>query len=296
MATLYRLHPMQWMRDHNHLIEVLASSIIAKIPNLSVVEDTIDKLNFVMDGEDYYMNECELLLDLGDRIIAVSFLDNASKLAQLVQDRNNPLDLFIYSQPDNAWPSIADRSVRGVYVTMDPFINLDAFYQLRASRSSFYDKIVFRGNVTGVGRGSVPFLIGNDAFVGPDGKNSKEYFEDIIKYKVGLSLPGVGELCYRDIEYMAIGLPMLRFEYEFDLNPPLIPNYHYISIPRPDNMSWVVEREGSLAMADAYLARFNEVRYDTDFLTAVSENANQYYKDNYSITTRVPRILSLMGL
>ena len=69
------------------------------------------------------------------------------------------------------------------------------------------------------------------------------YFEDLIKYKIGLSIAGRGELCYRDIEYMALGIPMIRFNYLSELNPNLIPNYHYISINRPDDL--IIDRLGN---------------------------------------------------
>jgi len=299
MPHLYRLHPMQWMRDHNHLIEVLSGKLREMFPDLIVHEDTADKMHFVMNDREFYISECEIVLDLGTHVVAVTFLDNASNLLDLMRHRNNPLDRLIYSQPDNAAWDIPEKLIRGVYTTQDPSINLDMYYDLRQVRTSFIDKMVFRGNYTGVGRGSVNFLMEDkysDSFNGPDGLNPVQYFHDLIQHKVGLSLPGIGELCYRDLEYMAIGLPMLRFDYEHPLNPPLIPNYHYISIPRPENFPWLVERAGSADIAQMYIDRFNEVRNDTEFLQEISRNAKQYYEEFFSPRVRVQRVLSLMGL
>jgi hypothetical protein len=290
---------MQWMRDHNHLIEVLSGRLKVMFPDLVVHEDTADKMNFTMNDREFYISECELVLDLETHVIAVTFLDNASNLLDLIRHRNNPLDRLIYSQPDNAAEDIWDRLIRGVYVTQDPTINLEMYYDLRKVKTSFIDKMVFRGNYTGVGRGSIDHLMGSkysDVFDGPHGLNPAQYFHNLIQYKVGLSLPGIGELCYRDLEYMAIGLPMLRFDYEHPLNPPLIPNYHYISIPRPENFPWLVERTGSAEIAQMYVDRFNEVKDDTAFLAQISTNAKQYYEEFFSPRVRVQRVLSLMGL
>ncbi len=299
MPDLYRLHPMQWMRDHNHLIEVLSGEIRNKFPQIVVHEAVADKLYFTMNDRDFYISECELVLDLETHVVAVTFLDNASNLLDLIRHRNNPNDRLIYSQPDNAGWDIPEKVVRGIYVTQDPSINLEMYYDLRRVRSNFIDKMIFRGNYMGVGRGSINYLMQSQYssdFEGPHTLNSDQYFHDLIKYKVGLSLPGIGELCYRDLEYMAIGLPMLRFDYEYPLNPPLIPNHHYISIPRPENLPWLDERTGSAEIAQMYIDRFNEVRHDEELLKEISRNAKQYYEDFFSPRVRVQRVLSLMGL
>lgn len=62
--------------------------------------------------------------------------------------------------------------------------------------------------------------------------NIDQYLEMAIKYKVGLGISSLAELCYRDIEYMAVGIPMIRLEYVTKTNPPLIPNFHYIAVDR----------------------------------------------------------------
>ena len=62
---------------------------------------------------------------------------------------------------------------------------------------------------------------------------NKNYFDLLTDYDMCLSIGGVanGDLCYRDVECMALGIPLLRFDFVTTLNPALIPNYHYISIP-----------------------------------------------------------------
>ena len=67
-------------------------------------------------------------------------------------------------------------------------------------------------------------------------KEYYDYLDEVVRYKVGLSVGGasIGDLCYRDVEYMALGIPFIKFNYVTTLNPPLVPNYHYISVPFED--------------------------------------------------------------
>jgi hypothetical protein len=120
------------------------------------------------------------------------------------------------------------------------------------------------------------------------------YFEDLIKYKIGLSIAGRGELCYRDIEYMALGIPMIRFNYLSELNPNLIPNYHYISINRPDDL--IIDRLGNESHAKLIEERYLEVKDDYEFLNFISKNARQYYTDYLSRENRVNHTIKLLNL
>ena len=107
------------------------------------------------------------------------------------------------------------------------------------------------------------------------------YFDDLIKYKIGLSIAGVGEICYRDIEYMCLGIPLIRFEYLSELNPKLIPNYHYISVDRPNDIpkhnNLSTDRLGLEKHVKMIEDRFLEVKDDLELLKFISKNARDYY-------------------
>ena len=75
---------------------------------------------------------------------------------------------------------------------------------------------------------------------------------------------------------MALGIPFLRFEYISELNPNLIPNFHYISVERPDDLK--IDRIGNEEHARMLEKRFLEVKDDTDFLNFISNNARNYYE------------------
>jgi hypothetical protein len=163
--------------------------------------------------------------------------------------------------------------------------------------------MVFRG--TSLDDRTILSHLSENVFDGPTPVGGPEkYFDDVINYKVGLSVAGRGELCYRDIEYMAVGLPMLRLEYITQTNPPLIPNYHYIAIDRakynlpgsPNSVEWGahLDREGGEIYVQAYKERFLEVKNDYKFLDFISNNAREYYNQYCSSSNRLSHLLKLL--
>jgi hypothetical protein len=93
---------------------------------------------------------------------------------------------------------------------------------------------------------------------------------------------------------MAIGVPFIRFEYTTNLNPKLIPNYHYISIDRPSDL--VIDRLGNETHAAMIEKRFLEVKDDKEFLSFISKNAKEYYDTYLSRYNNVKHTLNLLEL
>jgi len=120
------------------------------------------------------------------------------------------------------------------------------------------------------------------------------YFEEIIKHKIALSIDGRGEFCYRDIECFAIGVPTLRFEFVSKFNDPLIPNYHYISIPRPSDMD--LYRTGNKSHAELIEKRYFEVLENNEFLNFISKNARDYYDKNCAMDVNINNTFELLEL
>jgi hypothetical protein len=99
---------------------------------------------------------------------------------------------------------------------------------------------------------------------------------------------------------MSLGIPLIRFEYQTKLFEPLIPNYHYISIPYDDEMprhnNTPTDRLGGYNQAKKIEQRFKEVVSDKDFLSFISKNAKKYYEDNLSPHSRVNKTLEILKL
>jgi len=263
--------------------------------------------------------DCEILIHYHDRdsYVGMTFGDYHTEMTSFFIMRNSSKDLLLCSQYSNT--ALAQEDVKNyvkfrwfpsLYVKSNykvpkgsELVDHDEYYKKRQSTQEYIDKFIFRGNVHSMGRGSAIALEGNRWFEGPHSMGAY-HFEELTKYKVGLCIPGMGELCYRDIEYMAIGIPMMKFEYVTQLNPPLVPNHHYISIDRIDTeQDWQVsggiiaaERNGGERQVSAYLKRFLEVKDDKEFLDKISNNAREYYETYLHPDTRLQHALRLMEI
>lgn len=174
---------------------------------------------------------------------------------------------------------------------------IDKHYQNRKSNPpSNYDKMYFRGNTSS--RPILNFFNPDILHWGPPIGGFNEYVEEMSNFNVAFSVAGRGELCYRDVECMGLGLPILRFQYLSELSEPLIPNYHYISVDRPDDLkNWMrLDRNGSKHHADMITEKFLEIKNDKEFLTFISENARNYYDNYLSPTSSINYTLNLLGL
>lgn len=115
----------------------------------------------------------------------------------------------------------------------------------------------------------------------------KDYAEELIEYRCGLSLNGNAEICNRDIELMSMGMPILRPELKCShLHDPLIPNFHYVSFDferQPFNEAaypGAPLHHNAKLVSDAMIDRWESVKYDYDFLDFVGYNAKQWYNKN----------------
>ena len=290
-----------------HLLLTNVALYLEKHFNATLVEK---KYNTIKDNNvEITLIDTQLLIHIPeqDRFIGIDFTDNQSRLIELFETRNNPSDTILYSQFTMTTlyqrrGSYKFKAKNSIYTPAFPYISLEPYYEKRRAINEYIDKFAFWGNHEHMNRKAVTLLRDENLFIG--GGYIDNYFDEIIKYKVGLAIPGIGELCYRDIEYMAIGVPLMKFEYITHLNPPLIPDYHYINVPRIDTpedhntMGGILarEREAEQRHANAYLKRFKEVKDDTAFLNFISDNARKYYETYLHPDTRVKHVVSLLEL
>lgn len=296
-------------RDFHYLLENL-SLYIQKCFDVEVIEAS-DSYTINIFGEEVILSDCEIVIYIRsiDSFRCISFSDVQSQLISFLVRRDNPNDLIIHSQYIVSQfftnKKYKLRWKPGIYTPFTFGINYEQFYNRRLLLKEKIDKLYFNGNYMTVGRGSIEILKNNQFFKKGQMMNHLNYLDDVIKYKIGLSIPGAGEICFRDIEYMALGVPMLKIEYATKMNPELIPNYHYISIDRDDStldedliFSVGKERDGGELYVQKYINRFLEVKDDTEFLEFISKNAKQYYdtylsdKDN----NRIKHIINLLEL
>jgi len=168
----------------------------------------------------------------------------------------------------------------------------DLYYTKRQELPGLIDKFYFRGTsleIRAILQGFNPKYFEGGLPIG----GFETYASDIINYKIAYSTAGRGEFCYRDIENMAMGIPILRFEYSHEMNPPLIPNFHYISVPRP---SITTEHQLTPDHAPLIENRFLEVKDDKNFLDFISKNAREYYEKYIKLDSCIQHTYNLMEI
>jgi hypothetical protein len=173
----------------------------------------------------------------------------------------------------------------GMFETFD----IDHYRTLRENTTEFNSQLFYKGsgqeyrkvinilheqNI--VDRNPVPF----DTYLHElsTAKCGLSYYMDLDKYHTPFHHPG--EFCYRDMEYMAVGTPFIRIEYKDAVYNGLIPNYHYISIPR-EYAHIAYHTEGNEGVAELIKQKYNEVINDEPFLNFVSKNGKEWI-DKYA--------------
>jgi len=222
----------------------------------------------------------------------------------ILTEKNNPfLRKVLYSQyiPEQIVHHCGYNSIKFYPWIFFPqnVMNLEDYYEKRKLKTNLIPKLFFKGNTE-----YRPIVNYIDKEILSDTSKivDRDYFDILTDYEVCLSIGGVanGDLCYRDVECMAMGIPILKFDFVTTLNPPLIPNYHYISIPLqidfPVINGVLKDRLGSEKHAKLIEERFKEVIYKKDFLNYISNNAKQYYEKYLSRNNRISHTLNLLNL
>lgn len=246
--------------------------------------------------------ECEMILENYDnkelKILSVSDFFTEANLGLFNSDIGNQYVKTILISQFNR-KNIIDHTFNKDIKAYKPWIyfpanlyNLDYFYNKKQHIDPI-DKFYFRGS--GLEHRPLIKLFHADYFFGgsPIG-NFETYAEEAIKYKVGFSCAGSAQFCYRDIEYMAIGIPMMRFKYTNEMTPPLIPDYHYISVEPPlkKEEEYIINQ----IHADVVQQRFAEVKDDIEFLNFISDNARKYYLNYIHDSNGVNHTIDLLDL
>ncbi len=258
-----------------------------------------------IDEIDYNLPDCEIVIydEKNDTLKAVSFSEMRTGLWKVFNKRGNKNDLLICLHQNNWGIQRVDNSnlkfelKKTNFYTYLPNFDYDEFY-LKRQKTSFdnmIDKMFFRCTT---GRGDEFELeklgLTNERF---KPVNLTDYLDRAITHKVGLSIAGAAEICHRDIEYMAIGLPMIRFEYAQEYDPELIPNVHYVSVdrdglPKDSNL----DKRGGDEYIKRYIKRYDEIKNDKDFLKYISSNARNYYEENCTEQNRLNKMIKKLKL
>lgn len=242
--------------------------------------------------EDFFLHDSDILIENEHNEFVLFTATDILHPSFLMEKYNPKLKKIFISQfyPHNIKTNVKDDAIYlekyspWIYFPSST-INLEQFYHKRkyTEDGELLDKMIFRG---GVDHRKIVTYISKDVLSDTNFlKYEWQYYEDAIRYKIGLSVGGRGEICYRDIEYMAMGIPFLRFQYQSRLLPDLIPNFHYIAVDMPSDMPVDLHRDGmpddtrgTEKHAELLVNKFFEVKDDKPFLEFIARNARIYYE------------------
>ena len=152
-------------------------------------------------------------------------------------------------------------------------------------------KLYFRGVQSGARKCLEHFPSDPDLNIiwGTFAKNNKiqqsEYYKELLKHRVSLSIPGAGDMCHRDIECFGMGVPMVRPRFTSKLVAP-IPDNAYIPVdfeevdPVPtwaESWPWYPKYPDKLA-ADL-VQKFREVVNNEELLLETARNGLNYHNE-----------------
>lgn len=130
-----------------------------------------------------------------------------------------------------------------------------------------------------------------------DNLDYEYYLVDSLKYRASLSLPGGNEMCNRDIESFATGVPVFRPTISVQYEDPLIPNYHYVSFY--DNCKyWDGDPyyKSHSAFAESLHDCWYRMKRDTQYLNFVARNARSWYLKNCTLENNMNYLLSKLKI
>jgi len=284
------------------VIEELVYTVQKRVPQCKVLSEVgLTKV----DRFECTIQDCEIVIydTLTDKLKAISYSESKDELWDVFKKRNRSEDLLIILHRESWGLREIDLSQykfkveTTTFFPYSPKTNYEFYYRRRKliPFNQLKDQLFFLCS----GRGDQKTLSDRGITNPPSpGLSIDQYLSYGIQFKAGLAIAGGAELCHRDIEYMAIGLPLLRLEYVNLYDPPLIPDFHYISIPRGDIIpkDSNLDNKGGELYIRAYKQRFEQVKDDKEFLDFVSLNAFEYYYKNVSPCSRITMLLNKLEI
>jgi hypothetical protein len=303
-------HSAKTFRDYNFFFDDLINDL--NLNHDIVVDRFFKRANMgfnsvelqLIDGPEsnILMLECEMIIEnlSTDEIFIFSVSDDLTPAILNLQKNPKVKKVFVSQFIREKIYHHVNEEYQEKYYPWIYFPSYQHDFKLYNKINSFFpekiDKMYFRGSAS---YRPIMNYLDKTYFEGGDAIGGFEaYSKDLIKYKVALSIAGRGELCYRDVECMAMGIPLLRFEYLSELYQPLVPNVHYISVDRPDDLkSWkILDREGNEEHAKLLVEKYISIKDDLNFINQISLNARSYYDEFLSKESRIKLTKNLINL
>jgi len=260
----------------------------------------VDVVNYNVDGKTFSGK-----INLQSNIVGFGKTPSISDVECILENlETNDIKVFHWVERERSVQNI-DKVRPWIFLTFKDF-DCDLYREKRKQITSLQDKLFYLGSGIDGYRKTV-LEVESQGFLQQTGNfEFNDYLEKLITSKIGLShymdldkytnpFEFPGEMCYRDIEYMSVGLPFIRIEYKDSLHDPLIANQHYISIPREDAYI-AYERKKEKGVADLYIKKYLEIKNNETFLNFISQNQIKWFDKNIKSPNKEKLTFDLLEL
>ena len=161
------------------------------------------------------------------------------------------------------------------------------------------NQIYFNGLCYGERNAYRNLLSTNDLFIFNDKSNPDEYlnktnyFNEISKYKFGLSLNGAAKICYRDLEYFGLGVLCLREPLKLITNEPLIDGVHYYTLLDDDIRSKLYDESEHKYIMEKINDKINYINSNDDYID-ITNNARKWFESNCLPLNQINKLESFL--
>lgn len=201
-------------------------------------------------------------------------------------DWQKPEDMDLYLNDDKCVKILKCQYCNDAYnAHVDkilPWTYFDRYWPLNENRLRGYrntkhsiNKLYFRGQTWGIRENLLNELI-RFGVMNTDYSviDFDKYLDECSQHKIMLSLPGVADVCHRDIEGFASGVCVLRPRIQNNFHNSLIPGYHYISVDID------IRKDDAVKCARTIKEKFEAALGDPAFIDDVANNAVRWYDNN----------------
>ncbi len=309
---IHRFENEKWGRYHLPWMKLFSEYLSDKGFEVEVVNYNKDGKTFDgpiemkcnTEGLFCHMNDTDCLvenLDNGE-FFMVSFAKNFSSRVVHFLKHKNCIGIFLaHFSRRYLFDHLTKSKYADSFHKVHPFIfgffqdfDVDHYRKIRDEASELNPKLYFKGSGWKDPEKGYRKTIGhlhNDKFLNANSVRIDGYLKELSLQGIALShyldlnffrsaFKDPGELCYRDMEMMAIGVPYIRLEYKSEVHEAFIPNYHYIVVPREDAYARY-EKEGDRGIADLYIETYERYKDQKEFLKFISQNQRDWYDKNF---------------
>lgn len=123
-----------------------------------------------------------------------------------------------------------------------------------------------------------PFFVMKNKRNISDYKPKEDYYKELSQYKYGLSINGVAQICYRDIEYFGMGVLCIREPMTLMTKDNLREDFHYKTILDSYVTSNIYYQEKQKELANYIIDKINSISKEEELF--ILHNARTWYQNN----------------